>query len=349
VKRRSVSSDQIAIVCAMHVGIVALDGYFGSAVAAVIDILQTAEAVRTDVDPSLPELVVEIVAPRKRITSSGGMTVTATRSLRELEDLDVVVLPALGTIAPDTTVAVVESSQGRSVVKHLGQLDPDAGCLAAACTGVFLLAETGVLDGREATTTWFLTPTFRARYPSVHLDIDRMVVADGPTMTAGAAFAHIDLALAMLRGISPQLTEQVARLLLVDERLTQTAYVAYSEIAHGNPLVLAFEAYIREHLDQAFSLEATAQAIGISRRSLERRTRALLGLTPLEIVQRLRLERAAHLQRTTNLSTEAIARRVGYSSGEPLRALQRRTKQSGQQVKKGKGRDLTHMYRHCAG
>jgi transcriptional regulator GlxA family with amidase domain len=327
--RGSVSSDWIAIVCAMHVGIVVLDGYFGSAVAAVVDILRTAEAVRSEVDGSLPELAVEIVAPRQKVTSSGGMSVTATRSLRELEDLDVVVLPALGTIAADTTVAVVESKNGRSVVKHLGQLDPDACHLAAACTGVFLLAETGLLDGRQATTTWFLTPTFRARYPSVSLDLDRMVVADGPTMTAGAAFAHIDLALAILRGISPQLTEQVARLLLVDERVTQSTYFAYSDIAHGDPLVLAFESHIRTHLDQTFNLEAAAQAIGTSRRSLERRTRAVLGLTPLDIVQRLRLERAAHLQRTTNLSTEAIARRVGYASGEPLRALQRRTRKPG--------------------
>jgi transcriptional regulator GlxA family with amidase domain len=303
-----------------------LDGYFGSAVAAVIDILRTAEEIRTEVDTALPSIGLEIAAPRRRVTSSGGMTLNATRSLQELDDLDVLVLPALGTITADTTVAVVESSQGRSVVKRVSQIDPEACHLTAACTGVFLLAETGVLNGRQATTTWFLSPIFRARYPAVTLDLDRMVVADGPTLTAGAAFAHIDLALAILRRVSPQLTERVARLLLIDERPTQSAYVMYSEISHQDPLILAFESYIRSHLDQPLNLDAVAQRIGTSRRSLERRAREVLGLTPLDVVQRLRLERAAYLLRTTELSTEAIATRVGYASGEPLRALQRRSR-----------------------
>jgi len=191
---------------------------------------------------------------------------------------------------------------------------------------VFPLAETGLLDGRRVTTTWFLTPTFRARYPRVTLDLDRMVVADGPILTAGAAFAHIDLALAIVRGVSAELAGRVARLLLIDERPSQSAYVLYEYLQHDDPVVAAFEQHVRGRLDRPFAAAEAARAIGTTRRTLERRTRETLGMSPLEIVQRMRLERAAHLRRTTNLSTDAIAERVGYANAETLRALERRTR-----------------------
>jgi transcriptional regulator GlxA family with amidase domain len=194
---------------------------------------------------------------------------------------------------------------------------------------VFTLAETGLLDGRRVTTTWFLVSTFRDRYPRVSVDLDRMVVGDGPFLTAGAAFAHIDLALAIVRDVSADLARQVARMLLVDERPSQATYVIYDHLHHEDPIVLAFERHVRRHLDRRFDSSAVARAIGTSRRTLERRTRSTLGLSPLEIVQRLRMERAEHLRQTTDLSTDGIARRVGYGSAETLRALRRRVRSGG--------------------
>jgi transcriptional regulator GlxA family with amidase domain len=309
----------------MKAGVVILDGYFGSAVSAVLDILATAEFARPAVDSSIQPLEVEIVAPRRRVVSTSGLTITATRSLRELDDLDLLVVPALGTLTSADTVARLDEAPARAAVRALKGIDPTSCQVAAACTGVFLLAETGLLDDRKATTTWFLAPTFRTRYPQVHLDLDRMVIADGPTLTAGAAFAHIDLSLAVLRRISVQLTQHVARLLLIDERPAQAAYIVYDYLQHDDPLVVAFEAHVRQHLDKPFEVTTAAHAIGTTRRTLERRTRHVLGMSPLDIVQQLRLERASHLRRTTNLSTDAIAARVGYASAEALRALRRRT------------------------
>jgi transcriptional regulator GlxA family with amidase domain len=254
------------------------------------------------------------------------MTISATRTLQELDDLELIVVPALGTLTGPDTVASVESRAGRAVVRALRMVDPGRSRIAAACTGVFPLAETGLLDGRQVTTTWFLTPIFRSRYPSVTVDLDRMVVVDGPIITAGAAFAHIDLALAILRGLSSQLTQRVARLLLVDERPSQAAYVVHDHLQHDDPLVVAFERYVRQHLDEPFDVSLASREIATSRRTLERRTHDVLGMSPLGIVQRLRLERANHLRRTTDLGTEAIAQRVGYANAETLRALERRAR-----------------------
>ena len=307
----------------MKIGLAVADGCFGSGVVAMLDIFQTAELVRGDLDASIPPFEVSVAAPRRRVTASNGMTIAAPRSLRELDDVDLVVVPALGTLTGPETEASIESRSGRSIVRAVGSVDPSRTKLAAVCTGVFALAETGMLEGRRVTTTWFLAPTFVARYPRIHLELDRMVVADGPMLTAGAAFAHIDLALAVLRGVSASVTEHVARLLLLDERPSQSVFVNYDLLEHEDPMVLAFERHVREHLSEPFDASRVAAAVGASRRTLERRTRQVIGLSPLGIVQRLRLERAQHLRRTTSLSTEAIARHVGYTNAETLRALER--------------------------
>lgn len=309
----------------MRIGLLVQDGCFTSGVASIMDIVRIGELVRPQIDPSLPALELVVAGPRRRVVTGSGMTINTERALGELDDLNVVIVPALGTITGPDTEAAIAGRDGRAVVRALGRLDPDRARLAAACTGVFSLAETGMLDGHRVTTTWFLLAAFRARYPAIAVDLDTMVVADGPFLTAGAAFAHIDLALAILRGISAELAQQVAHLLLIDQRPSQVGFVVYDHLDHHDPIVLDFERHLRQHLDQPFDIAQVARAIGTSRRTLERRTRTVLGLSPLEIVQRLRLQRAEHLRRTTDLSTEELAHRVGYANAETLRALRRRT------------------------
>jgi transcriptional regulator GlxA family with amidase domain len=293
-------------------------------VAALLDVLGTADAVRADVDPSIPALETVLAGPKRTARLGAGLSVTTQRSLAELDDLDVLVVPAMGTMTGPDTEAALDSRVGRSVVRALRSVDPDRVRFAAACTGVFPLAASGLADGRRVTTTWFLAAAFRRRFPSVSLDLDTMVVRDGSVITAGAAFAHIDLALTLVRGVSADLAGQVARLLVIDERPSQAAYVAYDQMAHDDPLVLAFERHVRKHLAEPFDVAVAAGAIGVTRRTLERRTKQALGLSPLGVVHRLRLQHADHLRRMGDLSVEQIARHVGYANAATLRGLRRR-------------------------
>ncbi len=315
------------MVCAMRLGMVVQDGCFGSAVASVIDIVRVADASRADVDAQIEPLELGIVGHRRRVDTTTSMVLAVEHPLSDLPGFDVVIVPALGTLTASATAAALDGRPGRSVVGALGALEATTR-IAAACTGVFALAEAGRLDDRRATTSWFLGPEFRRRYPSVDLDLDTMVVTDDHLTTAGAAFAHIDLALSIVRSVSPELARHVAQLLLIDERPSQAAFVAYDHLSHDDPIVVDFERHVRARLDEPFDVAATAQAIGTSRRTLERRIRAALNLTPLGFVQRLRLERARHLSATTDLSTADIALRVGYSNAETLRALVRRERRS---------------------
>lgn len=308
----------------MKLCMVVHDGCFGSAVASVIDIVRVADLVRHDVDPRIEPIELAIAGKRRKVATTTSMSLAVDHPLEGLDAFDVVIVPALGTLTAHDTTSVLAGAGGRSVTRALGDLDPATTRIAAACTGVFALAETGLIDHRRATTSWFLGTEFRRRYPAVDLDLDTMVVADHNVITAGAAFAHIDLALSLVRSISPDLAQHVARLMLIDERPSQAAFVAYEHLEHDDAVVIDFERHVRARLDEPFDVTAAAQAIGTSRRTLERRIRAALNLTPLGFVQRLRLERARHLASTTDLSTADIALRVGYANAETLRALMRR-------------------------
>src|SRR3546814_1635761 len=106
-----------------------------------------------------------------------------------------------------------------------------------------------------------------------------MVVVDGNVVTAGAAFAHIDLALSLVRSISPNLAQHVAKLLIIDERPSQAAFVAYEHLRHDDPIVVGFERLVRAHLDEPLDVASVAQSPGPSRPTLERRVRSAPNLT----------------------------------------------------------------------
>jgi transcriptional regulator GlxA family with amidase domain len=206
--------------------------------------------------------------------------------------------------------------------------------VAGACTATFLLASAGILDGGRATTTWWLSPFFRERFPRVTLDESRIIVESGGVVTAGAALAHVDLALWIVRQRSPSLAETTARHLVFDTRLSQGAYVMSDHLAHTDPVVGRFEQWARKHLSD-FRLEDAAKHAGTSERTLERRVRTVLGKPPLSFVQDLRVEVAVHRLRTTRETIEEIAEAVGYSDGVTLRALLR--KKTGRGIRELRG------------
>jgi transcriptional regulator GlxA family with amidase domain len=196
--------------------------------------------------------------------------------------------------------------------------------LSAACAGTFVLAESGLLNQQRATTTWWLAPLFRERYPQVLLDESDMVVKSGNVVTAGAALGHMDLALWLIRGVSPELASLTARYLIVDSRPSQTAYALTDHLMHSDPVVQLFERWARARLTRRFSLDSAAKAVGASKRTLTRRLQSVLGKSPMSYFQSLRVERAVHLLKTSRASVDEIAAKVGYMNGGTLRLLLRR-------------------------
>jgi transcriptional regulator GlxA family with amidase domain len=308
---------------AMKLDVLALNGAFDTGLAAVLDAFATANELAAAQGLRSVTFDVTVVGLRRRVrTNLGCSAPVSSASGRAAPDW--VVVPAIGEKAPEPLLAALATPEVRAAAQLLRRWADEGAQVAAACIGTFVAAEAGVLDGETATTTWWLAPLFRQRYPKVRLEDAHMLVRSGRVLTAGAALSHMDMALWLIRQASPSLAALTARYLIVDSRPTQSAYVMSDHLAHADPLVQQFERWARDRLAVGFSLEEAAQAIGTSKRTLARRINDVLGKSPLSYFQDLRVERAVHLLKTSSDDVETIASAVGYADGVTLRNLLRR-------------------------
>lgn len=306
------------------VGLLVLDDVFDTGLAVVRDALETANALADGIADSTSTFRVIEIGLRSRVRTHQGRVVTPQRLSSLRRKLDVVFVPGLASKSAPEIERTLRRRDCQESAELLRSWYGRGMVCAAACTGTFLMAESGLLDGSRATTSWWAAPLFRQRYPDVELDEARMVVESRRLLTAGAALAHLDAALALVRRVSPQLARAVAEHLVLDARASQAAFVIPSYLARADPLVERFEGWARKHLASTLPMSAAAKALATTERTLERRVGQLLGKTPIAFLQDLRVERAAHLLRTTDAGLDEIAGKVGYSSATTLGVLLRR-------------------------
>jgi transcriptional regulator GlxA family with amidase domain len=293
----------------MQVAVVVYDGVFDSGLASILDVLDNANALGGQIHEP-PTWNVTMVGSAPQVRTGAGLVV-APEPLEHARTADLLVVPALAGSSPEALIDHVAGDVSLSVRDLIARTRDRGTAIASACAGTFFLAETGILDGVRATTTWWLSPSFRERYPKVDLDHSQMVIASDGITTAGAAFGHVDLALSIVRARSPALADLVAHYLVIDERPSQAAYTIPSALAQNDPTVSAFERWVREHLAETISLPDAAKAIGVSERTLQRCVQRIMGTSPIRFVQDLRVERAAHLllRDRTGKTTSALRSR----------------------------------------
>jgi transcriptional regulator GlxA family with amidase domain len=259
---------------------------------------------------------------RKTVRTAHGLKIPVQPVGRRTPEY--VIVPAIACKTLDTLKAALIRRDVRDSAKMFRKWANNGAMLTAACAGTFVLAESGLLNQQHATTTWWLAPVFRERYPQVLLNESDMVVNSGNFVTAGAALGHMDLTLWLIRSVSPELASLTAKYLIVDSRPSQTAYALTDHLVHSDPVVHLFERWARARLALGFSLDSAAKAVGASKRTLTRRLQSVLGKSPMSYFQSLRVERAVHLLTTSKASVEEVAAQVGYKDGTTLRLLLRR-------------------------
>ena len=187
--------------------------------------------------------------------------------------------------------------------------------VASICTGAFLLAETGLLDGKSATLHWGFTEMFRRRYPLVNLKQDKMFIDQGRLYCSAGVNAGMDLSLYLVEKFCGRQTAvQSAKTMILDlGRELQTPYISFLfPKDHGDPLVVRAQEWIEQHYTQLIDYERLAGEFRMSRRSLERRFKQATGVTPLVYLQQLRVETAKSLLEDGSRTFNEITYQVGY-------------------------------------
>ncbi len=269
-------------------------------------------------------------APELRLLTIGGGAAVTSSGLRIAADgsLDGQ-RGAIGTLVVPGGLGVRAALRDPGMVTTVRRLAGSARRVAGVCTGAFLLAEAGLLDGRRATTHWASCARLAERYPAVEVDPDPIFVADGDVYTSAGVTAGIDLALALVeQDLGSEVALQTARMLVVYARRsggqTQFSVQLAHQLAERAP-IRELQGWIGEHLDEDLSVAALAGRVHLSERQFARVFRREVGTTPAEYVEALRVERARSVLETDAASLEAIARRCGFAGAELMRrAFQRR-------------------------
>jgi transcriptional regulator GlxA family with amidase domain len=194
--------------------------------------------------------------------------------------------------------------------------------IASVCSGAFILAESGLLDGRRATTHWQRTRQFVATYPKVKLEADRIYTRDGNIWTSAGITAGIDLSLAMVaEDYGDEIAQQTAKQLVLYHRRGggQSQFSSLLELKTPNGRFGPLLAWAREHLDAPLTVEDMAEQAGMSSRHFTRAFIAETGTTPSKAVERLRIEVARQRVQSSSEAIERVAETTGFRDPERMR------------------------------
>ncbi|GAA3303635.1 helix-turn-helix domain-containing protein [Streptomyces cinereospinus] len=253
------------------------------------------------------------------LRTTGGLELTAPHGLEAISRAGTVVVPAWRSIT---------SPPPEDALDALRRAHEEGARIVGLCTGAFVLAAAGLLDGRPATTHWMYAPTLAKRYPSVHVDPRELFVDDGDVLTSAGTAAGIDLCLHIVRtDHGNEAAGALARRLVVPPRRSggQERYLDRSlpEEIGADPLAEVV-AWALEHLHEQFDVETLAARAYMSRRTFDRRFRSLTGSAPLQWLITQRVLQAQRLLETSDYSVDEVAGRCGFRSPVALRGHFRR-------------------------
>ncbi|MFD9703360.1 GlxA family transcriptional regulator [Lentzea sp. NPDC059081] len=253
----------------------------------------------------------ELCGP-KRTVKSELFDLKVPHGLELLSDADTVVLPghAADLVVPAPVVEAVRAAAARGAR------------IASICSGTFVFAATGLLDGLRATTHWLAAPELAERYPEIDVDPNVLYVDNGQFLTSAGAAAGLDLCLHMIRRDHGSAVAADAARLAVMPLEREGGQAQFIVTPPATPQGAELEPLLRwmeEHAERDLTLEDLARQAGMSTRTLNRRFREQTGTTPVQWLHRARVRRAQHLLETTKDSVELIASRVGFGSATAFR------------------------------
>ncbi len=299
-----------------NVGILLYEGCYLSSLSGPIDAFQIANAhIRNQQGQNAEHFCWKTVGlDLTPVKTSSGIVITPDSSISHTDTFDLIYIPAF-------------CYEGMDSVRQLAkQLTPALNWLTTAwqngtkigsnCTGTFILAESGLLDGREATTTWWLEKQFRKHYPKVKLTAKSILTQQDNILCAGAMTAFQNMAVHLIeQHFSHELAVQCAKAMLID--ISQTAQSPYQDLLIGeissDAVVAKAQYWLQTHLQRNIDLAELAKSMGLSQRTLIRRFKTELDQTPSTYLQNIRVEAAKRLLENTVMPLPEVIEQIGYS------------------------------------
>lgn len=261
----------------------------------------------------------ELLSPDgKPFRVSGGFQVMPDGCFADRMQSDVIVVPSF---LPNVELL---SNNARDMLGWIVKQYDQGASVAALCTGTFVLAETGLLDNRLATTNWLYARKFRRRYPKVHLKPDQILTKDKGLICSGTMTAFYNLGLHLIESFgSPELSSLCSKSLLVDiNRTSQASYTVFNVYkGHGDEGIMKAQEWMESHFPETISMEQLARQVGISPRHFIRRFKKATGESPLNYLQQMRIETAKNILETRNITVDEITQAIGYENSSTFRKL----------------------------
>ncbi len=300
----------------ISVSLLAIPEVMASTLIGLYDVLNSFPLLSTydDAVPTNPPFTVEIVAPTRGLTpTSSGMPIQTQRSIDEIDSTDVIIVPSV-------IVARGEWLKGRypSIVRWLIEMHGKGAQLCSTCSGVLLLAETGLLEGNEATIHWIYAPTFQKNFPGVRLRVEKALVAIGENnqfIMSGASTAWHDLILYLIsQHAGPTAAQAIAKFFAFQWHADGLSpYVMFEPATdHGDAVIQETQQWLKKHFSVPSPIEQAVRRSGIAERTFKRRFKNATGYTPIEYVQRLRVDEAKRRLERTTAPIDEIGWQVGY-------------------------------------
>lgn len=303
---------------ALRIGVLAYPGCFASEVYGVPDLLAMANRVAAAQGASRPSYEVSVVSPRRRVRASGGSAIDVS----VMRPVDVLIVPGF-ELSPDTDLDATLAELKPEVATIRAQAAVGV-AVVSICVGAFLVAEGGLLDGREATTSWLFADQLASRSGKVKVRPDQLVVTDrGVTTTAGFS-AMYDFALQLIREHDgSRVARNIARIALLDDaRSSQAPYVDLDLLPElGREFSLGVKRWLDRRLGTRYDLSALAREFHVSTRTMLRRFGEETGQSPLEYLQWARVRRARLLLENTDRTVAGIAAELGYADPSTFSAV----------------------------
>lgn len=259
------------------------------------------------------------------VRSASGILLAADGSWHDPFSADAIVLP--GVSYSDLPRFEQRLHGEQALYLKLRQWQAEGKIIAANCTSVAYLAESGLLDQKKATISWWLSAWFARRYPKTLLQQHAILTEEDNLLCSGATSSYMSLGLRLIeRFAGHDLAQQCSRMMLIDtHRASQAPYTTLQQYSgHNDPLIESCQLWLQQHIEQPFSLAELASAMNVGERTLMRRFQQVLGDTPLHHLQLMRLSKARRLLENSALAVEQIMLKVGYSDVSSFRRLFKR-------------------------